>query len=156
MLWAHFQIVSWKAANREGPAGVSRDITNFGWRFRIKFYITVIAEGDPAPPELLDVIQCSAISVLGRYVDATSSTPFCNCHGRQDWLNPITATREVSKSSEKDTVKQITLTATFQMIMMMVLNKTMRMEVFLTTQFWTIWMLWNKDKRRNYKKILVL
>ena len=79
-------------------------------------------------------------------MDATSSTTFYNCHGRQDCLNPCTATREISKSSEEDTVKQITLTATFQMILMMVLNKTMRMEVFLRTQFRIIWMLRNKDK----------
>ena len=45
----------------------------------------------------------------------------------------FTATRESSKSYEEDTVKQITLTATFQMILMMVLNKKMRMEVFLMT-----------------------
>ena len=32
------------------------------------------------------------------------------------------------------------------MILMMVLNKTMRMEVFLTTDFRTIWMRGNKDK----------
>ena len=50
-----------------------------------------------------------------------------------------------SKSSVEDTVKQITLTATFQMMLMMVLNKTMRMEVFLTTQFRTIWMRGNID-----------
>ena len=43
-------------------------------------------------------------------------------------------------------MKQITLTATFQMILMMILNKTMRMEVFLTTQCRTIWMRWNEDK----------
>ena len=60
-------------------------------------------------------------------MDATRSTPFCNYHGRQDCLNPCTATRETSKSSEEDTVKQITLAATFQMIQMMVLNKLMRM-----------------------------
>ena len=64
-------------------------------------HVPVIAEGDPAPPELLDVIQCRAISVLGRYVDATSSTPFCNCHGRQDCLHPCTATSEISKPSEE-------------------------------------------------------
>ena len=80
-------------------------------------------------------------------MDATSSTPFCNCHGRQDCLNQCSATREISKSSEEDTViKQISLTATFRMILMMVLNKTMRMEVFLKTLFRTIWMLGNKDK----------
>ena len=67
-------------------------------------------------------------------------------HGGQDCLNPFTATREISKSYEEDTVKQISLTATFQMILVMVLNKTLRMEVFLTTQFRTIWMRGNKDK----------
>ena len=75
----------------------------------------IITGGDPAPPELLDVIQNRARSVLRRYVDATSNTPFCNCHGGQDCLNPFTATREISKSFREDTVKQITLTATFQM-----------------------------------------
>ena len=43
-------------------------------------------------------------------MDTTSSTPFCNCHGGQDCLNPFTATRENSKSFEEDTVKQIILT----------------------------------------------
>ena len=92
------------------------------------------------------MIQSSAKRVLRRYLDATSSTPFCNFHGGQDCLNPFTATRKISKSSEEDTLKQLTLTATFQMILMMVLNKTMRMEVFLTTHFRTIWMRGNQDK----------
>ena len=70
-----------------------------------------------------------------------------NCHGGQDCLNPLTATREISKSSEEDTMKQIILTATFQMILMMILNKTMRMGVFMTTQFQTIWMRGNIDDR---------
>ena len=92
------------------------------------------------------MIQCRAKSVLSRYVDAISSTPFCNFHGGQVCLNTFTATREISESSEEDTVKQITLTATFQMIMMMVLNKTMRKKVLPTTQFRIIWMRGNKDK----------
>ena len=100
MLRAHLQIMLWKAADCEGNAGESRDITHFGWLFRNKIYIPVNAEGDPAPPELLDVIQCRARSVLRRYVDATSSTPFCNCHGGQDCLNPFTITREITKSSK--------------------------------------------------------
>ena len=65
MLQAHLQIMLWKAADCECPAGESRDIANFGWLFQIKIYIPVI-EGDPAPPELLDVIQCRSISVLGK------------------------------------------------------------------------------------------
>ena len=31
MLRTHLQIMLWKAANCEGTAGESRDITNFGW-----------------------------------------------------------------------------------------------------------------------------
>ena len=31
--------------------------------------------------------------VLRRYVGATCSTPFCNCHGGQDCLNSFTAKR---------------------------------------------------------------
>ena len=30
-LWAHLQIMLWKAADYEGTAGELRDITNFGW-----------------------------------------------------------------------------------------------------------------------------
>ena len=41
---------------------MSPETTNFGWKFQIKIYIPVIAEGDPAPPDLLDVIQSRAIS----------------------------------------------------------------------------------------------
>ena len=78
---------------------------------------------------------------------STSSRPFSNCQGGQDCLNPFTATREISKSSEEDTVKQITLTATFQMIQMMALNKSNRMGVFLATQFWTIWTVGIKIKK---------
>ena len=79
-------------------------------------------------------------------MDVTSSAIFYNCYGGLDCLNPFTETREISKSSEEYTVKQITLTATFQIIITMVLKKTMRIEVFLTTQFRSIWMHGHKDK----------
>ena len=79
ILWAHLQVMLWKAANYEGPLGESRDITNFGWEFQDKIS-KAIAEVDHAPQELLDVIQCQckARSVLLRHVDTTSST----CHAR--------------------------------------------------------------------------
>ena len=52
---------------------MSQEISQtLGGSFESKF----IAKGDPAPPEFLDMIQCRARSVLRRYVDATSSTPF--------------------------------------------------------------------------------
>ena len=90
MFCAHLQIMLWKAADCEGTAGESRDITKFGWYFQIKIYIPVIAECHPAPSGL----QCRARSVLQRFEDATSSTPFCNYHGGQDSLNLFTATRK--------------------------------------------------------------
>ena len=50
------------------------NLYNILWReIRDEISIPVIAEGDPAPPELLDVIQCRAKSVLQRQMDATSS-----------------------------------------------------------------------------------
>ena len=36
-------------------------------------------------------------------MDATNSTPVCNCHSGQECLNSLTATREISKSSEEET-----------------------------------------------------
>ena len=64
MLGAHLQIMLWIAADCEGTVGESRDIAIFGWEFRIEIYKPVIAEGDPALPELLDLIQCRARGVL--------------------------------------------------------------------------------------------
>ena len=89
------------------------------------------------------MIQYRTKGVLSRYVDAISSMSFCNCHGGQVCFNQFTATREISKSSEEDTVN---LTATFLIILMMVFNKTMRMKVFPATRFRIIWMRGNKDK----------
>ena len=51
-------------------------------------------------------------------------------------------------------MKQITLTATFQMNLMMVLNKTTRMEVFLMTQFQIV--LVRRNKNKEIKEILYL
>ena len=104
------------------------------------------SEGDPAPPELLDVIQCRARSALRRYVDASTWHAILQLSRWTGFLESFKATWEISKSSEEDTAKQITFTAIFQMILMMVLNKTMRMEVFLMTQFRTILMRGNIDK----------
>ena len=36
-------------------------------------------------------------------MDARRST-FCNCHGGQDCLYPFTATREIARSAEEETV----------------------------------------------------
>ena len=60
------------------PPVVSRDITRFRFDFCDVFLTPVIADGNPAPLELLEVIRCQCrvhgTSVLQRYVDATSNT----------------------------------------------------------------------------------
>ena len=49
------------------------------------------------------------------------------------------------------------LIKTFQMILMMVFNKTVRMdEVFLMTQLWTIWRCGHKDKAFERDNIIHL
>ena len=51
ILWAHHQVMLWKAANCEGPADELRDITNFLWVFPEEIPIPVFDEGDPAPSD---------------------------------------------------------------------------------------------------------
>ena len=58
VLPAHLQVMLWKAADQQGPPEESADITNFGQKIRDDIPVPVIAEGDPAPPGLVEVIQC--------------------------------------------------------------------------------------------------
>ena len=99
----------WKAADCDGPLDESRDITNFGGSFEMKFqYQSFIAEGDLAPHELLDVIQCQcqaqgkkcSTEACGCHKQHLSCTTFCNCNGRQDCLNPFTTAREAVQPGE--------------------------------------------------------
>ena len=93
----------WKAADCGGPSFESRHIKNFGWKFRDEIPIPVIAEGNSAPPELLDVIQCQC-KVQGKaYVGSISSSKFCNCRGEQDCLYPFSATTGIVQSAEEIT-----------------------------------------------------
>ena len=110
ILRAHLQVMVWKAANCEGPPDESSDITNFGWEFPAEIPIPVIAEGYPAPPELLDVIQCQckaqgkkcSTEACGCHKQHLSCTSFCNCHGGQNCLNPFTSTRDIAQSAEEE------------------------------------------------------
>ena len=76
-----------KAADHQGPPNESADITHFGWEIRDDIPIPVIAQGDPAPPELIDVIQCQcraqgkkcSTEACGCHKQHLSCTSFCNC-----------------------------------------------------------------------------
>ncbi|MCG7883058.1 MAG: hypothetical protein JAY96_15870 [Candidatus Thiodiazotropha endolucinida] len=108
ILRAHLQVMLWKAANCNGPPDESKDITQFGWEFRDEIPIPVIAEGDPAPPELLDVIRCQckaqgkkcSTEACGCHKQHLSCTTFCNCRGSEDCLNQYTTARDVPAAEE--------------------------------------------------------
>ena len=111
ILRAHLQIMLWKEADCEVPPAETRDITNFGWKFQDEIPIPVIAGGDSAPPELLDVIQCQC-KVHGKkcsteacecHKQHMSCTKFCNWQGGQDCLNPFTAATGIVQPAEEAT-----------------------------------------------------
>ena len=54
-LRAYLQTMLWKAADHQGPPNESANITHFGWEIQDDIPIPVIAQGDAAPPELIDV-----------------------------------------------------------------------------------------------------
>ena len=67
------------------------------------------AEGEPAPPHLIDVIRCQC-RVLGKkcitevcscHKGNVSCTPYCNCSGAEDCCNPFTNSG-VTHAQEED------------------------------------------------------
>ena len=58
VLRAHLQVMLWKAADHQAPPDESVYITQFGWDIQNSTPIPAVAQGAPAPPELVDVIQC--------------------------------------------------------------------------------------------------
>ena len=79
------------------------------YRFRDDIPIQVITEGDPAPPELLDVIRCQckahgkkcSAEACSCHKQHLSSTTFCDCHGGEDCLNEFTTTRDIVQAAEE-------------------------------------------------------
>ena len=108
VLWAHLQVMLWKAADQQAPPDQSSDITHFGWIIQNDIPIPAIAPGAPAPPELIDLIKCSckaqgkrcsseACSCHKKHVPCTS---YCNCSGGEDCCNPHSV--RPGTSSEED------------------------------------------------------
>ena len=100
----------WKAANCQGPPDESTNITLYGWEVRDDIPVPVIAAGDPAPPELLDVIRCQckaqdkkcSSEACGCHKQLLSCTT-CNCSGGEDCFNPHTTSMEVAQEEEQET-----------------------------------------------------
>lgn len=100
VLRSHLQVMLWKAADQQAPPDESVHITQFGWEIQENIPIPVIAQGVPAPPELIDVIRCQC-KVQGK----KCSTESCSCHkehlsctsysGEEGCCNPFTKRREI-------------------------------------------------------------
>lgn len=98
ILRAHLQVMLWKAADNVAPPDESADITTFGWEYQDGIPTPVLSKADPAPPVLLDVIQCHCkatkkkcgTEACGCRKEHMSCTVYCNCSGDVACFNPYT------------------------------------------------------------------
>ena len=108
VLRAHLQVMLWKAADHEAPPDESADITHFGWVIQNDIPIPAVAQGAPAPPELVDVIRCQckaqgkqcstvACSCHKQHLACTSC---CNCSGGEYCCNPHSVRPETNSKEE--------------------------------------------------------
>ena len=105
----------WKAADQQGPPDESADITHFGWEIQDGIPTPAIAQGDPAPPELIDVIQCQcraqgkkcSTEACGCHKQHLSCTSFCNCSGGENCCNPYTTQEDAQSASEEDVAEDV-------------------------------------------------
>ena len=103
VLRSHLQVMLWKAVNLPAPPEESADITHFGWEIRNEIPVPAIAQGDPAPPELIDVIRCHcraqgrkcSTEMCGCHKEHLSCTTYCNCSGKTECCNPHTVSQDV-------------------------------------------------------------
>ena len=111
-LCAHLQIMLWKAADQQAPPAVSANITDFGWE--VQNGVPVMATGEPAPPELVDVIRCQC-RVEGKkcstvlcscHKEHLTCTSYCNCHGEDECCNPYTQKTATTPAAEMDEAEE--------------------------------------------------
>lgn len=110
VLRAHLQCMLWKAADQQAPPDESANITHFGWEIQDTIPVPVIAQGDPAPPELIDVIQCKCkaqgkkcgTEACGCHKEHLSCTSYCNCSGKEDCCNPYSTRKNAQAGVEED------------------------------------------------------
>jgi hypothetical protein len=110
VLRAHLQVMLWKATGHQAPPDEAADITHFGWEIRDGIPVPVIAQGDPAPPELIDVIRCQckvqgkkcSTESCGCHKEHLSCTSYCNCSGEEGCCNPLTRRYDAQTCDEDD------------------------------------------------------
>lgn len=100
----------WKVADQQAPPEESADITHFGWKIQDGVLAPVIAERDPVPLELTNVIHCQCKAqgkkcstvACGCHKEHLSCTSYCNCSGEDSCCNPYTKREEVHSVNEED------------------------------------------------------
>lgn len=110
VLRAHLQVMLWKAANNQTPPDESADITKFGWKIQDNIPVPVIAEGEPVPPKLFNVIRCQCkkenkrciTEVCGCHKEHLSCTSYCHCKGNHGCCNPYTNKKDVGMVLDAD------------------------------------------------------
>ena len=58
LLRAHLQVMLCKVADHQTPPDECSNITNFAWKIVDGIPVPITGASDPAPPQLIDVIQC--------------------------------------------------------------------------------------------------
>ena len=102
VLRAHLQVMLWKAADHQAPPDESVDITAFGWDIQDGIPVPVTSKSDPAPPELIDVINCQCkvegkkciTTACGCHKEHLSCMSYCYCSGEDGCCNPYTNGRD--------------------------------------------------------------
>ncbi len=108
ILRSHLQVMLWKAADQKEPHNEANDITKFGWEVKDGMPMPQIAQGNPAPPKLIDVVQCSCQAVGKACSNNTCSckknrlscTLYCKCTNLQ-CHNPHTKKGEETNTANE-------------------------------------------------------
>ena len=117
-LRAHLQVMLWKAADQQGPPAQSTNITQFGWEIKDGIRVPAVAQGDPAPPELINVIRCQckvqgkkcSTMACGCHKEHIACTSYCNCGGNESCNNPFTMKQALKgEELEQDTEENMDL-----------------------------------------------
>ena len=113
MLRAHFQVMLWKAADKQNAPCVI--VTDFGWDLENNMPAPAIASIPPAPPELMKVISCQCKAAGKACAQANCScsasgltcTTYCHCEGSVACHNPVQKHNNDESSDEEDVLNKI-------------------------------------------------
>ena len=111
-----------ESSRPSGPPNESADITHFGWEIRDNIPIPVIAQSDPAPPGMIDVIQCQC-----RAQDKKCSTEACACHKQHHHSATVLVMRVVAMHTPHE--KMLRLEMMLRLETMVRLEMMLRLEM---------------------------